>query len=317
MKYKKISIVMLSVLMLMTSAISLSDSGTADTRELVEILPTAIPLAFSPVTIPMPTASGVDVSRNARAEVDYSNIRYGYIMARIVDTSIPGARIIINGPTGTRYQYRLATNGSWEVFPLSDGNGAYSIGIFEQVVGNQFASSVSLNINVRLVDEFAPFLRPNQFVNFTNTSPAVQRARTLVQGSSSVIDAVTRIYTFVIDNIEYDFQLAETVQSGYVPNIDLVYSRRRGICFDYAALMTAMLRSQGVPTKLIIGYAGPMFHAWISVHSPETGWINNLIWFDGTNWSIMDPTFSSTSNGSDDFARFIGDGTNYNPLYFH
>jgi transglutaminase/protease-like cytokinesis protein 3 len=138
-----------------------------------------------------------------------------------------------------------------------------------------------------------------------------------VRGSDSAVDAVTKIYAFVVDNVEYNFELAETVQSGYVPNIDEVFANKKGICFDYAALMTAMLRSQGIPTKLIIGYAGSLFHAWISVHSPETGWINNIIWFDGTNWSIMDPTFSSTSNGSDEFARFIGDGTNYNPIYFH
>ncbi len=28
--------------------------------------------------------------------------------------------------------------------------------------------------------------------------------------------------------------------------------------------MTAMLRSQGIPTKLEIGYSGEAYHAWIS-----------------------------------------------------
>ena len=38
-----------------------------------------------------------------------------------------------------------------------------------------------------------------------------------------------------------------------------------GICQDLAALAACMLRVQGVPTKLMVGYAGKMYHAWNSV----------------------------------------------------
>ena len=47
--------------------------------------------------------------------------------------------------------------------------------------------------------------------------------------------------------------------------------KKSGICFDYAALMTGMLRSQGVPCKLVVGYAGTVYHAWISVWTAEHG----------------------------------------------
>jgi len=272
---------------------------------------------YASFVIPVPTASGVNVSRNAKAEIDYSNSRDGYVMVRFMERAASAVRVIITGPSDTRYQYHLNTNGSWEVFPLSDGNGTYTIGVFEQVAGNRFATANTVTINVTLSDEFAPFLRPNQFVNFNSNSRAVARANELVRGSASVIDSVSRVYNFVITNIEYDFELAANVSSGYVPNIDAVLASGRGICFDYAALMAAMLRSQGIPTKLVIGYAGDVFHAWISVHSAETGWINNIIHFDGSTWRLMDPTFSSTSNGSASFARFVGDGTNYRPTHFH
>ena len=272
---------------------------------------------MSPFSIPVPTASGTNVSRNAKAEIDYSNARDGYVMVRFMDRSATAVRIIITGPGDTRYQYNLNTNGTWEVFPLTAGNGRYSIGVFEQITGNRFATANSVDINVTLTNEFAPFLRPNQFVNFNQNSRVVGRANELVSGSGSVIESVSRVYNFVIENIEYDFELARTVQSGYVPNVDAVLARGRGICFDYAAVMTAMLRSQGIPTKLIIGYAGDIFHAWISVYSAETGWINNAIWFDGTTWRIMDPTFSATSNQSAEARAFIGDGQNHRPISFH
>lgn len=101
------------------------------------------------------------------------------------------------------------------------------------------------------------------------------------------------VYDFVIQNITYDKQLAATVQSGYLPVLDSVLEKKTGICFDYAALMTGMLRSQGVPCKLVVGYAGTAYHAWISVWSEKDGWIDGVVYFDGTSWQRMDPTFAA------------------------
>ena len=108
---------------------------------------------------------------------------------------------------------------------------------------------------------------------------------------------------------------AKNVESGYLPNLDSVYKSKKGICFDYAATMTAMLRSQGVPTKLVIGYAGSAYHAWISVYSEKEGWIDNVIYFDGEKWNRMDPTFASSSNSSSSIMKYIGDGSNYKAKY--
>ena len=276
-----------------------------------------IGMEVSAFTIPVPSAPGTNSSRNNKAEIDYSNSRDGYVKVRFLDRSASEVRVMITGPNGHRDQYHLNTEGRWEVFPLTAGNGSYTIGVFEQITGNRFASANTVTIRVTLADEFAPFLRPNQLVNFSSSSRAVARARTLVSGSTTVIDSVSRIYNFVIDNITYDFNLAASVQTGYVPDIDAVYARRMGICFDYASLMTAMLRSQGIPTQLVIGYAGTVFHAWINVYSPEHGWINNIIQFNGSEWSLMDPTFAATSNQSADAMRFIGDGRNYRPVSLH
>ena len=64
----------------------------------------------------------------------------------------------------------------------------------------------------------------------------------------------------------------------------------KGICFDYASLMAALLRSQGIPTKLVVGYSGDAYHAWISVYLDEIGWVDKIIEFDGKSWSLIDPT---------------------------
>ena len=67
----------------------------------------------------------------------------------------------------------------------------------------------------------------------------------------------------MISKYKYDRKLAKTVKNDYLPNLDQIYKKKKGICFDYAAVMTAMLRSQGVPTKLVIGYTGNAYHACV------------------------------------------------------
>ena len=91
---------------------------------------------------------------------------------------------------------------------------------------------------------------------------------------------------------------------------------KKGICFDYASLMTAMLRSQRIPAKLVIGYAGEEYHAWISVYTEETGWVNGIIRFDGTTWVRMDPTYAAGNNEKNTL-EYVNNSSNYNELFFY
>jgi hypothetical protein len=71
-----------------------------------------------------------------------------------------------------------------------------------------------------------------------------------------------------------------------------------------------MLRSQGLPTKLEVGYSGEAYHAWISVWTKETGWIDNVIRFDGNKWTLIDPTLAA-NNSKQSVRKYIGDGSHY------
>ena len=93
-----------------------------------------------------------------------------------------------------------------------------------------------------------------------------------------------------------------------MPNLNKIYKKKKGICFDYAALMAAMLRSQRIPTKLQVGYAGEAYHAWISCYVDEIGWVDNIISFDGKDWSLMDPTLAA-NNDDDTVKDYIGAGS--------
>ena len=263
----------------------------------------------------VPTASGTATKVCDSAIIDYSNISDGYVMVRF--TADTDARLKVQVKReGNTYTYNI-TPKEWVVLPLSEGNGEYTVSVFQNVSGSKYATVVSTTVNASITDETSVFLYPNQYVDYAVAKNTVAKAASLTKGLKNPLDKVAAIYDFVINTLTYDKEKADNVQSGYLPVLEDVLKAKKGICFDYAALMAGMLRSQGVPCKLVVGYAGSAYHAWINVWSEKDGWINGVIFFNGTTWERMDPTFASASNGSDSIMQYIGDGKNYTVKYLY
>lgn len=262
------------------------------------IEPEVIPLgAFSMLT---PVASGTKVMKNANAVIDYSNSNDGYIMVKYEEKVDKTLRAFIKGPRGESYTYIVNSNGEYEVFPLSEGNGSYQVGIYEHLSNTKYSALAAVTFQVTLTNEAAPFLYPNQYVNYNSRSAAVVKAEEIIGSSSDTIKNIAVVYNYVTENIMYDKELAASVSKGYLSDIDAVMKKGHGICIDYAAVMTAMLRSQRIPTKLVIGYTGKVYHAWVSVYSEDEGWIEKKVYFDGVSWKLMDPTFAASKKSADD-----------------
>lgn len=283
-----------------------------------------VPLAGAPVdtgSVHVPEASGVIVyggdSKSKGVTMDASNTDYGYVMIKCDNGSDARKKVIVQGPSGVKYTYNLNKKGAYETFILSDGDGKYTIGVFQNVEGTKYSTLFSKQLDVKLTDQFAPFLSPNQYVDYTTDCQTVKLAEQLTAGKTDDLQKVQAVYHYVVKNLTYDKQKAQTVQSGYLPVVDKVLAEKKGICFDYAAVMTAMLRSQDIPTKLVTGYTGSAYHAWISTYTEETGWVEGIIFFDGVSWKLMDPTFASSSNSSDAIMKYIGDGKNYTEKYLY
>ena len=260
----------------------------------------------------VPTASGETCYGDDSVSIDASNISDGYMMIRYTGRS-EKAKAQITIPDGTVYTYTIKGS-DYNTFPLTGGNGDYTLKVYEWVVDNSYALAFSKDLSVSLSDEFKPFLYPNQYVWFTGDSQVVALGRELSDQSADDLDYVQNSYYYVIRNISYDNDKAENTPTDYVPDIDTILEEKKGICFDYASLMAALLRSQSIPTKLEVGYSGEAYHAWISVYLKESGWVDNIIEFDGSSWTMMDPTLAA-SNSKESVKKYVGDGSNYTLQY--
>ena len=219
------------------------------------------------------------------ATIDVTNAGLGYIRVMCKKTTKKlKVRIALDKTTLT---YDLNGEGEFEVFPLQLGSGTYTVTVYKQASGNEYTSLLRKKIKVTIPDELSPFLCPNQYVWYTTDSVAVARAAELCEGLNDKQKCET-VFDFVRRNVMYDFFAAMSVKTGYLPDVDTTLSTGKGICFDYAALMCAMLRSQSVPCQLVIGYADKTYHAWVSVY------------IDG-EWVRYDPTFASTGAKADTY----------------
>ncbi len=276
-----------------------------------------IGILFLAAALTLQTLAASGIYSSSKAEVDASNAAQGYFAARFTaDTS---KRIKVTVKKGdTTYSYDLNNEGETEVFPLQLGDGKYTVKVLENIADNRYSPVLTASVDVKLDSEFAPYLVPSQMVNYSMESKVAKTAQEITQDSKTELEKVSAIYKYIVANIKYDTDKARTVQSGYLPDVDAILDSNKGICFDYSAVMASMLRSLGIPTKLVTGYVAPknLYHAWNEVYIKNIGWVKvaGSIYFDGTNWSRMDSTFAAGSS-SKKLAEFIGNGSNYSTKY--
>lgn len=287
------------IFVFLLSASGCSSSGTKSEE----------PPVYSPLQVLVPEAPGKEILGSSPLTLDISNITQGYLTA-VSDSQDQKMNVQLTDENGTVYSYFISP-GESAVIPFSSGSGNYQICCYQQIDGTQYAALFANTLEVSLENEFLPFLYPNQYVNFSPESEASKLALSMVSEDTSDVDALQPIYDYVTENLTYDYDLADTVESGYLPDVDATLESKKGICFDYAALTAAMLRSRDIPCKLQIGYSGTVKHAWVSVYIRSKGWVDKAVEFSGDSWSRMDPTFDSNSDDEETIQQYIRNDDNY------
>ena len=242
--------------------------------------------------------------------IDVSHVADGYVAASATNAARLKFQVICGDGS---YNYDLPGDGTPIVCPLNMGDGAYAFRIMQNTSGNNYVEIASASAQVTLASEFEPYLRPNQFCDYDDASACVTQARSLAAGAANEGDVVRSIYQWVVDNIAYDYDKAAELATatGYIPDPDRTYEERTGICFDYASLAAAMLRSLGIPCQVVTGYVAPdaLYHAWNMVYI-DGSWVSVEFSIQPGTWTRMDLTFAAAGAGDT-----TGDGTGYTDRY--
>ncbi len=238
---------------------------------------------------------------------DTSHLSEGYVA--VLATSSVRLKFQVSS-NGVDYYYDLPSDGTPISCPLTAGSGSYTFTAWENTTGQRYAELDSItDVEVSLADEFQPFIRPSIYCYYDASSKSTKLANDLTADAQNEGDVLRSIYDWIVDDIAYNegkaAQLADA--TGYLPSPDATIDEGSGICFDYASLAAAMLRSQGIPCKIITGYVSPddIYHAWNMVYIDGT-WVDARIDVKQNTWTRIDTTFAAGSGSA-----YVGDGTTY------
>ncbi len=183
-----------------------------------------------------------------------------------------------------KYTYNLNNDGIEESFSLQMGNGDYKVSLYENTSGDKYKRISSENVTLNLSDEKEVYLSSVQNINWDAQNAAIKKARDLTKDLTSDQEKLDAIYNYIISNVKYDYAKLNGLKSDYLPDIDSTLNSRSGICYDYASTFAAMLRSIGIPTKLVKGYSTNVdgYHAWNEVYNSKT-----------KKWIVIDTTYDS------------------------
>lgn len=221
----------------------------------------------------------VSVFAAPSATIDKSNAAKGLVTINMTDFSGKTIKAMVEKGT-EKYYYTLIK--SPVTIPMQMGTGDYKVSVLENIGGEKYKPLVSETVNAATIDEKEMYKASVPMVEYSVSTKAVPAFKVITDGKSTDSDKVSAVYDNVINNYSYDTAKASSVKGDYVPVIDDVYNAKKGICYDYAALVGGTLRSQGIPTRLVMGYVPeiPVYHAW------------NEILING-DWVSVDATYDA------------------------
>lgn len=110
-------------------------------------------------------------------------------------------------------------------------------------------------------------------------------AETITRGAASPYEMARRIETYLQDSYQYTLDLQEVEQGD--PVADFLFNAKAGHCEYFASAMVLLLRTRGIPARLVNGFqmgeyssAADVYtvrqsdaHSWVEAYFPKSRWV--------------------------------------------
>jgi protein-glutamine gamma-glutamyltransferase len=107
---------------------------------------------------------------------------------------------------------------------------------------------------------------------------------------------------------QYRYDLDSPSGAAKNPIEDFLFASKRGHCEYYATAMAVMLRTLGIPSRDVTGFAAATYnrfgHFYVVRQSDAHSWVE--AWFDHVGWQRFDPTPSQANAAKSEYATAIG-----------
>ncbi len=125
-----------------------------------------------------------------------------------------------------------------------------------------------------------------RFLQLPDMSPRVEALAREVAGTGQTpYDMARAVERHLRQNYQYSLDVGTSVSAS--PVEDFLFTRKTGYCEHYATAMVVMLRTLGIPARLVTGFLPGVWndfgnyysvrqqdaHAWVEVYFPRSGWV--------------------------------------------
>jgi protein-glutamine gamma-glutamyltransferase len=136
-----------------------------------------------------------------------------------------------------------------------------------------------------------PFERDDMLLLPDNLDLRIPRlAREIIEGSITEDNKARSIERYLRRNYGYTLQLLPATVPD--PLANFLFERRKGHCEYFASAMAVMLRTVGIPSRVVTGFASGVYNpltGWQVVRASDAhSWVE--AWIPGHGWTTYDPT---------------------------
>ncbi|HZR58392.1 MAG TPA: DUF3488 and transglutaminase-like domain-containing protein [Terriglobales bacterium] len=132
-----------------------------------------------------------------------------------------------------------------------------------------------------------------------------QLAAQITSRSDNNYDRAVAIETYLQTHFEYTLELSRTAPRD--PLAEFLFVRKKGHCEYFASSMAVMLRSLGIPSRIVNGFHGGEFNDLTSQYviraSDAHSWVE--AYFPGYGWISFDPTPAGPGTSSTKWSRMM------------
>lgn len=116
-------------------------------------------------------------------------------------------------------------------------------------------------------------------------------ARTITAGADTTYDKIRALEDWMDANISYTRSIPRLAEGDDAVH-HLLFESQQGYCEQIGSALVVMLRSLGIPSRLVVGYVPGTYDAatgeWVSRGTDAHAWAE--VYFPGVGWQGFDPT---------------------------
>lgn len=273
-------------------------------------LPFALPVDDTGI-LPLPTdLPTVQPQSDSNVTFDQYPAEGNWIPVSGTVSGVKMITVVLNGSTSAdEWDYRLPVDSSGHFSALLESpfTGDVSVSLVPRyltLMTNSSSTNFTYPIDYDLpVSGTAPStqlesLLPSSAIDYNAYPQFTTMADALLENSPSLDTAIAAMSNYAAADITYN-EAEDQPGAKYVfQDAMATWNARLGVCENIAQLSAALMRSVGIPVQTVGGYANS---SWTKPNYTDTNPSDAHEWlqvWNGTDWQIMDPTWTAISDNS-------------------